>query len=726
MNFKYYNIFRLFKQFLVKKMLKALILAVLICTAVNAQQKKIVFKDSTHQYSLKVMARAYEDSIVIRWAPTRAAFWQQYNDSGYVISRTDFSNPVHPVKVLLTSKVFKAMTLEQMKSHLNKNNRYAAIAAQAMYGNDFRMTREAPTSFAEKIKQGHNAMNFRFSFAMQAADFSPPVANALALRWTDKDVKKGGRYLYTIYSPGGPDTVGILVLNKKITRFVPEGLKAFGFDKVVELHWNRRQMGNFDAYNIERSDDGGKTYHVVNKFPFYASYKPQTATQKKDTLVHKIAAILRDHQVYTDSIKQNYKTYYYRICGYTAFGDKSPYSKPVKVHGIDLTPPIPPVIDTLENVKNGIAIKWNQKKKSADLIGYYVDRSNSLKGPFLPLTKSLLKINTRYFKDTSAVPHSPNFYVVVAVDSAKNISASIPKVVFLIDSLPPAIPTGLAGSIDSNGVVHLHWNKNTEPDLRGYEVFYSYNPKFQFSRITNTAIPENHFTDTVSMKMLNRKIYYKIDAVDLNYHHSGYSSIAALTKPVVIPPSAPAIGQIYADTAGVHIKLIESRSEGAMGYEIYRKKKDTNWQSIARLKQNWKKTELPYIDSTIAANVDYYYSAKTIDSTGIRSKRSFTVHIRNHITKTLPELSSLQAEFDKKQNTVKLSWNYHKKGNYFFIIYRGKTGQPLTPWHSYDKGTQSCVDSPGNKGTYQYAIQIINRDKKMKSALSNPVIVNVL
>ena len=724
----YCNNFRPVRWTLLKRLLAALILLVTLAGTSFAQQKRSSAPDSTNHLSLRVLLRAYGDSVVIRWAPASAVLWEKYNASGYVIHRTDYTNPAHPVTTLLTPTAFKPMTLKQMKAHLDKNNKYAAIAAQAMYGNDFRMTRKAPTSFAGKIKQGHNALSFRYTFAMQAADFSAPVANALALRWVDKDVKKGGRYLYTVTSPAGKDTVGSWVLNKETPRPVPQGLKAFGFDKSVELHWNRRQMGNFDAYDIERSDDRGKTYHVVNKLPFYSSYSPPPPSQKKDTLVHNVASLLRDHQVYTDSIPKDYKTYYYRICGYTPFGDRSPYSKPVKVHGIDLTPPIPPVIDTVKSVKNRahtLQITWSQKKKSPDLAGYYVDRSNSLKGTFLPLTKNLLDKNTRIFNDTTAVPHAPNFYVIVAVDSAKNVSSSSPQVAFLTDSIPPAPPTGLTGKIDSNGVVHLHWNKNTEPDLRGYQVYYSFNPHFHYFRVTHTAITANSFADTIAMHTLNRRIYYKVAALDKNYNQSAFSKVATLKKPIVVPPSAPSIGQVYADSAGAHIQLIESRSEGAMGYEIYREKKGGPWKPVARLNQDWQVIKLPFTDSTITANTDYYYAAETIDSTGIHSKRSFTVHVRHHTVPTLPALNSLNVLFDKKHNTVKLSWKYKKKGNYFFIIYRGRPNRPLVPWHSYGEGTRSGEDNPVNKGIYRYAIQIVNRDQHIKSVLSKPVRVAV-
>ena len=230
-------------------------------------------KGPTHLH-VRVLAKAYEDSIVIRWAPADPVAWLLGKDSGYRIARIDYSDPKHPVSTMLNSAPFKPLTLEQMKATLNRDDKYAAIAAQALYGNDFRMTKDAPTAFAKKIKQEHDALNFRHAFALQAADFSPAVASAIALRWVDKDVKKGNSYIYVVTVNGGNknyvvDSAAAFIVDKKeATNPAPDGLQAYGFDRKVELHWNRRQLGNFSAYYIERSDDGGKTFHTLNRLPY--------------------------------------------------------------------------------------------------------------------------------------------------------------------------------------------------------------------------------------------------------------------------------------------------------------------------------------------------------------------------------------------------------------------------------------------------------------------------
>jgi fibronectin type 3 domain-containing protein len=687
-------------------------------------------KDPVHLH-VRVLAKAYEDSIVLRWAPENAVAWTMGKDSGYRITRIDYSDPARPVSRILSAAPFKPLTLEQMKASLDRNNKYAAIAAQAMYGNDFRMTRDQPKAFAKQVKQGHDAMNFRYSFAMQAADFSPPVASALALRWVDREVKKGEKYIYVITVLGGNknyvvDSAAAYIADiRSSSDPSPEGLKAFGFDRQVELHWNRRQMGNFSAYFVERSGDGGKTFGSLTKLPYYAPDQPPPNV-RKDTSLRKAASLLRDHQIYFDSIPQDYKVYTYRVRGINAFGELSPYSTPVTVQGRDLTAPSAPVIESATNTEGSeIRLSWAQRTVSTDLAGYYISRGNAVKGPFYPMTKTLLPKDTRSFVDSAALPQVPNYYVVIAVDTARNLSASPAYPGYLTDTTAPAAPVAVKGTVDSFGVVQLSWAAGKEADLKGYKVYFGYSPRDEFSQVTRELLTDNRFIDTISMRSLNRRVYYKVVAVDKSNNHSAYSQPATVQKTVVIPPSAPVAGTVAVRRNTVNIDWIESRSEGAAGYEVFRKGVGKDWVSVARLKQDRKTSSLHFTDTSIAANKDYYYTAQTIDSTGVRSERSFAVHVRSNRQDSLPAPNNLQAKWDGRTHKVSLSWQYKDTGDYFFIVYRSVGGGSLDAWHSFDKATQAGVDDPVTGGTYAYAIRVVHRDKNAGSRIGRPVRVNV-
>ncbi|HLI93173.1 MAG TPA: hypothetical protein VKU83_06175, partial [Puia sp.] len=438
-----------------KKLL--IILIILMAVGAKGQGKKPTGPRHLH---VRMLAKSYSDSIVVRWAPMDAVAWSMGNDSGYRVTRIDYSDRQHPVTRVLSARL-RPLTLEQMMVALRRDDQYAAIAAQALYGKDFQMTREAPYGFAKRIKQAHDALNFRYSFALQAADFSPEVASAIALRWVDKDVKKGVAYIYVITVCGSTkdyvvDSAATLLANNAATPIpAPDGLQVFGFDRKAELHWNRRQVGNFSAYDIERSDDGGKRWVAVSKLPYFSPDKMPPASgeikEKSDTLIRKVGALIRDHQVFVDSLPQDYHAYLYRVRGINAFAELSPWSEPVTVQGRDLTPPVAPMIDSVRNTAGTLLrINWSQRVSSPDLAGYYISKGTSVKGPFYPLTSRLLPRDTRSFTDSAGIPHLPNYYVIVAVDTAKNTAMSAAFPGYLTDTIPPAVPVGVAGSIDSS------------------------------------------------------------------------------------------------------------------------------------------------------------------------------------------------------------------------------------------------------------------------------------
>jgi hypothetical protein len=722
-------------QSVVTRLILAVIIAAPWAVSSSSAQGKLSRPGTATHLKLRAAVEALGDSVVIRWAPATAMAWELCNDSGYQLLRIDYSTPGAPVTTHLTKGPLRPMTLAEMKASLAPANKYAAIASQAMYGGDFRMTQAAPATFSDQVRQAHNALDMRYSLAMQSADFSPPVASALALRWVDRNVKQGGRYLYVVYSTAANgnyiiDSARAAVVNIRSTRHpAPQGLKAFGFDRSVELHWNRRQSGQFDAYYVERSDDGGKTYHRLDSLAFFSSYNPAPAAEhgKTDTAVHEIASILRDHQVYFDSIPRDYHTYYYRVTGINAFGEQSPFSDPVAVSGRDMTPPSSPVIETVSTGDaRSLALHWRQPAPAADVAGYYVSRAGDVKGPFVPLTTRLLGKNTFRFIDTAAIPHGPNYYAVLAVDTAGNVSASTPRVGYLEDTVAPAAPTGVGGYVDSSGVVHLHWHPGPEPDLEGYKVYYAYNPDQSYSQITHTAITDTSFSDTISMTTLYRRVYYEVVAVDFDDNHSPYSAAAVLSKPYVIAPAAPVAGSVYGDAGGAHIQWFESRSPGVKGYTVYRSRKGESWQPVDTLAQDWTREDILYTDTAISPNTDYYYAASTLDSTGVSSPRSFTVRVRYSRAATLPSADGLRAAWDSSSHAVKLDWNYNGTGDYFFVLYRSSGTGPLAPWHSSDQNARSWGDKEVSSGVYHYAIRVVSRQRHARSAVSEPVTVRVV
>ena len=126
--------------------------------------------------TIQLIAKAYGDSVVLRWAPSSASAWQALNITGYRVLRMQ-QNSSDGKWTVLTDKVLP-LSLDAMKKSLDRDNRYAAIAAQALYGKNLYAEKKG---MAPAVTQQADILNNRFALTVQCADYSAPVARAVAL-----------------------------------------------------------------------------------------------------------------------------------------------------------------------------------------------------------------------------------------------------------------------------------------------------------------------------------------------------------------------------------------------------------------------------------------------------------------------------------------------------------------------------------------------------------------
>ena len=91
----------------------------------------------------------------------------------------------------------------------------------------------------------------------------------------------------------------------------------------------------------------------------------------------------------------------------------------------------------------------------------------------------------------------------------------------LIDTAPPAIPTGLWVTPTEHSTVKLAWNPNhTDGDIKGYLV---YRLAFdQVEPLTTEPVPEPRFIDQAP---LNRPCLYAVTSIDEAGNESGWIQI---------------------------------------------------------------------------------------------------------------------------------------------------------------------------------------------------------
>jgi len=680
------------------------------------------------QSGIRVIGKAYGDSIVLRWAPSKPWAWHKLNTIGYRVERIDISEKDNPRREWLVAEALRPWPLEKFKASFAAANNNAAIAAQCLYGKNFETNlRKGQSAIVDRA----NVSDTRYAFTLQSSDFDAGVATACALRFTDKKVKKGGAYIYRVVAAavatqGIIDTGTVLISNiPPATLATPDISQALAFDRRAELHWNRAGADAWSGYYIERSEEG-KTFTPLNKLPFISS-RPDSSLLKEDTGKARVFTMLQTQHIYIDSLPQNYHSYFFRIRGINAFAELSPYSKTVTIAGRDMTPPVPVnMLNPAYISDRKIKVLWKKETIEKDCKGYYISRAKNINGPYETLNQQLLPANATEYTDINAYAHGGNFYMVITVDTANNISSSTPAMGLVPDVTPPGAPTGLKGRIDRKGLVWLSWDANKEDDVKGYKVYFANAPDHVFIQITTSPDSLTAFVDSITLKTLTKNIWYKIAAVDYNNNHSEFSAAVQLRKPDIVPPTAPVATHVAVRQNGVEMDWIQSSSNDVVSYAVYRQEEKLPKAAIARFKHNPSAADFHFRDTTAKPNLHYQYTAEAIDEDSLHSPVSVPVQVKISAVTERPAITTLKAVYNSQAKAVALSWQYTGEGDYFFIVFRGTGEEPLQMLQSIHKEEHGFTDAaalPGKK--YRYAIRAIYRDGKGSTRLSEPVALSL-
>ena len=661
--------------------------------------------------NLQLTARAYADSIVLRWAPDAPGAWSAANQSGYAIERSEIPaggtfNPATYRR--LNADPVKPWPIDQWAGIAGEKsgNSMAAIAAQALYGKTFTGSGAGFVQMADEFAN-------RWSFALLAADMNAPAATALGLRFVDKETKKGSVYIYRVTAL--TDTLKYViepaycVVNTGDITRIPQPLinKAAEMENAIRIEWDRAYHEKaFSAYWVERSEDNGASWKKLTGVPFL---NPQNEKNSDTGLF-----------TYTDSVPANYRMYNYRITGITPFGEQSQPSQAVSAMGRDKTPPAPP-----ENLKaesmggSRIRLTWEKKSVEPDLKGFIVGRSNRSSEGFVPLFEQPLPPSARTWTDDNADVTNTNYYVVAAVDTAGNGNVSMISYGMIIDSIPPKPPVGIKGSIDSLGIVRISWNFGREPDLAGYMVYFSNDSTHVFSSITKAPLRDTVYTDTIPLKTLSKKIYYKFKSVDVNYNYSPFSVLLVLNKPDKVPPTAPVFSTYRVTDDGIMLEWIPSQSEDVVMHKLFRRVNQGAWTEYRTFPV--KPEVKSFTDKDLTPGSQYSYRMLSVDESGNRSRLSQEMSLRFTGRMVAESVNNLFANVTADKKGILVSWNYPVKGKYRFVVYRAIDGGDFQTVATIDQKTPAYTDKEIRKGkTYEYQVRAFFSDGK-KSALGKTV-----
>lgn len=650
-----------------------------------------VFAESTFAQTSSVIvnARAQEDKIVIRWAVDSPVEWQKANINGFVLYKMlikkDGKLLNEPSKTKLAE--LKPEPLEAWMDFIQKDN-YAAIVAQSLYGDSFEVGQDSENELARIINIA-DELNQRHSFALFAADLSFNAALKAGWGYVDTAVKKGEVYAYQVeaiqLSNVNP---GAYMIGLEDYQSLPKvnDLTAIPDDGQVILSWGIELLKNtYTSYMIERSTNG-TDYHPISATPIVDL---NSNTEKNAT-----------QMFFGSKLEFNNRDYYFRIFGYNAFGEKGPYSEPIKTQGRASVVVAPRIINYQILNPGEVELEWEfPKTEEKNIKSFEIHLADNDNADYKTVAKDIDRSARRH---TYKGLGSSNYFKIAVVDNQNTKLFSQSTLVQPIDSIPPLKPTGLEGKIDSLGYVTLKWKPNTEKDLAGYRVLRANSEKEEFVDLFNKVITETTAKDTVSFAISNRKVYYRLVAEDMRYNGSEFSDVLILEKPDKLPPTAPVFQDFETIDGKNTLTWINSSSDDVDKHYLRRRLKgETKWMEIASFASG----ETTFTDDKTEADQTYEYFIQASDKSGLWSNEDVSkITLTTLNNSPILVLKNIETVIDRSQKTATIYWNYDSKYKINEIqIYKNIKGEKPSLWKVLDGKFQSITDKDLKMNTeYEY------------------------
>ena len=544
------------------------------------------------QSRIYVRTEVHSDKVLLRWIAGDAKSWQLLNKYGFKLERLTVARSgvvLEKPEVLLLAEKLKPAESDKLKE-LVREYPMGAVVAQAVFGDNFEVSLgNSPISKAIALDEERQQ---RYLFALYAADLCFPVAKEVGWGFEDYSIKEGERYLYRVSSlvPKKELTIAegarFVVVGDTIRLPQPLELSAQFSPAGAYLSWDYNRFASlYSSYWIERSEDG-KTFSRISDLPI---------TRMSDAEKNPHAPI-----TYLDSIAYR-KTYYYRVAGVTPFGSQGAYSAVVSGMAYPPLTAIPQIEEYRFDTQGGANLSWNFKQEEEDLIeGFRILRSQDDK-TYLLLDSVSPKERIYHIRTLAHYP----YYKVEAKAKQGVSTTSFPTLIQAIDSIPPAVPTGLRAEVDSLGAVHLSWQAGKDEDLYGYRLYRGETKGEELIPITNKAILSTSYIDSVRLDNLNAKVYYALTALDERYNQSELSETIVVRKPTRIPPAMPLIVEAKASEAGNIIRWEASEDSFLAGFVLTRTAQDSTQQRRSWQIEDTKQRS--YVDKEIEAGKTYSY-----------------------------------------------------------------------------------------------------------------------
>lgn len=631
-----------------KKILQCLI-GLLCCTLVKGQQ--------SNAFTVTTKTFKQQNKVYIRWVLANAKQWRLANDNGYNIERAETGSNNFQI---INKAPLKAITIQDATQFGKESDVYSCVS----------LVYDKPNPLKPKAIENDN---FSYSIFLLLSSYNFNNAINAGAGFADTTIQPNKQYTYRVSVAGvniqnqNLITSNIGAANTPMSN-IPTISAEFG-DKEVMLSWNLKNLiEEYPAIIVERSLDSVLFFNITPK-PLISSMFSGSEKNSDTTLQ------LMKHK--DDEVVNNTK-YYYRIKGINLFGIQSNPSNIVAGECYPKINSIPKIV-SIDTIARKFVITWMMDDSLKLLVNkyeLYVSESgtDSTYKKLTDLLPEKTKTNLQYAFNYT--PKETNYFKVKAITKKNNVEVLSTAYFYqLTDSIPPAIPTNLQATINNEGNIIITWQKNVEDDFKGYKIYKSLtgsNAK-SFTALTSEPTSEAVFKEKVTLKQLNRNIYYRVSALDNKYNESELSDYILVQRPDIIPPAAPVLKKVTLQTGNkaVLITWAKSFSKDVKSYTIYRK----NYTDSAS--NAWKEiylatnTDTSYLDKTIEPYTSYEYKLQAIDSSNLTSSFSLIISL---IAEQKPDkqkhITNLNSYVSREKKYIELNWNVPNPNVSEIQIYR--------------------------------------------------------
>ncbi len=699
---------------------------------------------------IKLLTRTYGDSIVLRWAAEDFVSWKYLCVYGVNVLRVQRDGrPGLNIDTLAYG--LKPLSLEQFRKKYPDSDSLALVPQGVLYGRATNYKFAKPGTM-ERSLEDNSEQDIAYGFAMVVAEWRKDLAEAMAVRFTDRNVTPGATYDYYI-QPTRWDNGGKLIFEPGVAeKVVNMPYTPVTFDPVVidsltspyhvSIGWWDHEHS---SYEIERRMLSNSKGVAVNGPWQRVTEKPYISMVEQPEG--------EDYCLLGDSVAEN-GVYEYRIMGYDAFADLCAPTKPHRVVVRDIQPPSAPnlkniIIERPDNndpmAKVIAHFVWEKEEIEPDFVGYCINYSSTrITGKEWKLLNDdmIAPTATTYAADVTGL--TTGMVCISAYDDSGNESRSFVQLIELRDYKAPDAPDSLRVTIllpemdslvtknDKWAYAILNWNPCPDDDIDYYDISVANDTTHTFIIRNQGGIRGTEFIDSMALNVNQKYIYYKVRAVDYSTNIGPWSHWIEVERPHLSPPTVPHLDtSSHNDKDGMHMEWIVGTDADMKYHVAYRRVGEKgDWQVIGRYDHDSLVTQNYRIilddNPPFDREQRYYYCVESHNSSPFTA-RSLAVSWLHRGPKVWEVPITLAGDYFKKDGHTRLVWEIGKlpfEGDYYYCIYRKGPGE--NTFHfvlSVPKNSQEYTDRILQKGeSADYYVMIQWRDGR-QSTPSNTITV---